>query len=231
MRRMSEEPGAAPEVDSAPLTVQALAARLEKQIVTGGRMPGERLVEDQLMAQFGTKRYAVRQALQLLQKQGLADRRPNAGAFVRTYTEKEVRDLFDLRELLESACAEAINTPVPEDKLAELRRAQQRHDDAVEGRDLRQAVVANIAFHQQLFGLSPNEVLVQAVNYYAKMSYAMRSVGFASGESLQRSREEHWQMIQFLEDSETGGLAQLCRAHLKPSRDTYLGFAALRSQM
>src|SRR5699024_9768676 len=218
------------DADPARLTGEALAAILEEQIVTGGGVPGERLVEDLLMGRFGAKRYAVRKALELLEKQGLTGRRRNAGAFVRSYTEKEVRDLFDLRVLLESACAEAISTPGSEE-IADLRRAQQRHDNAVATGRLRDAVVANIAFHQELFRLSSNEALVQAVNHYARMSYAMRSVGFTSAESLQRSRREHWQMIEALEICDTDGLVQLCRAHLAPSRDTYLESAARRSQV
>lgn len=227
---MGQKPTAEVGNGSARLTGLQLAEWLESQILTGGRLPGERLVEDQLIAESGAKRYAVRQALQILQKQGLVDRRPNAGAFVRFYTAQEVQDLFDLRELLETACAGTISTPVPPEGLRELRVAQQRHDDAVASRDLREAVMTNIAFHRQLFSLSPNQALVGAVDHYAGMSYAMRSAGFADKDALQRSQQEHWQMIQALERAEIPQLVQLCRAHLKPSRETYLEFAALRSQ-
>lgn len=227
---MTQGSSSASESDPARLTSQALASELESQIVTGGRFPGERLVEDVLMEEFGAKRYAVRQALQHLQQQGLVDRRPNAGAFVRSYTQQEVRDLYDLRELLESACAEMISMPVAAEDLEELRKAQRRHDEAVMREDLRETVMTNIAFHQRLFSLSPNAALVDAVNYYGGVSYAMRSVGFMSQESVQRSRDEHWQMIDAIEHSNTARLVQLCLAHLRPSREAYLEFTARRSQ-
>lgn len=206
-----------------------VAAALEDEIITGGRFPGERLVEDQLIEKFGAKRYAVRQALMLLEKQGLVDRRPNAGAFVRSYTEKEVRDLYDLRILLEGECAQSIELPVSTSALAQLRSVQQNHDDAVAAMDLPQVLAANTAFHRTLFDLCPNRVLVEAVNRYAGMSHAMRSIAFTSAESLERSRREHHQMIESLESGNTDGLTSLCRDHLLPSRDTYLRSAARRA--
>ena len=220
-----------PETAETPVgprpTGTRLADLLEEEIVIGLRFPRERLVEDELMARFEAKRHAVRQALQLLEARGLVERRRNAGAFVRSYTAKEVRDLYVLRDLLEVSGAELITFPVDPRRLGSLTETQKRHDASVEANDLRAVVTTNMAFHRELFALSDNEVLVEAINRYARMAHSIRSVTVTSPESLRRSQEEHWRMLEALRAEDSELLARTCRAHLVPSRDAYLERVAL----
>lgn len=210
--------------DPAQSTTSAphIAARLEDEILLGNRFPRERLVEDQLMAEFSANRYETRKALQILVDRGLAERRKNAGAFVRSFTEREVHELYHLRILLETACIHAIQPPVEVKAIEHLKRIQREHDAAVAERCLRRVIDSNIRFHQELFRLSANRMLTAAVERYARMSYVIRSAPFKTDSALLRSQREHWQMIELLETGETDSLAKLCEQHLIPSRDMYL---------
>ncbi|MGP4115115.1 GntR family transcriptional regulator [Streptomyces sp. 4N509B] len=201
---------------------QDVAGRLEEEIVLGLRFPRERLVEDELMERYAAKRHVVRRALQDLEHRGLVERRPNVGAYVRAYTAKEVRDIYAVRELLETHCARGIVLPVPEERLDALVAIQRRHDAAVEADDLRGIVHANTAFHQALFALSDNDALVAAILRHAQMTLAIRSVTATSPTSQVVSQREHWTMIRALREADPELLAETCRAHLLPSRDAYL---------
>ncbi|MGO1662153.1 MAG: GntR family transcriptional regulator [Micrococcaceae bacterium] len=205
-----------------PIKGAVIADRLEEQILAGSRFPKERLVEDQLIDEFGANRYEVRKALTELISRGLAERKKNAGAFVRHYSENEVNDLYQIRTLLEGACAASIVTPVAQERLNELINRQVDHDTAVQHHDLSRVIEANLAFHRTLYRLSPNRLLVDAVEHYAKMSYIIRSAPFKSRDALEHSREEHWQMIKCLENGDTQELARICQQHLVPSQKAYL---------
>ncbi|WP_236541504.1 GntR family transcriptional regulator [Spiractinospora alimapuensis] len=199
-----------------------LADLLEEDIVLGRRFPRERLVEDELMEQFDVKRHVVRAALQELHNRGLVRRKPHAGAYVAAYGEKEVRDLYDLREVLEVSCARRVSLPVPRARLAELVEIQHRHDAAVGGGDARGVLQANLAFHRHLFSLADNDALVEAIDRYARMTHVIRSITITDPESLRRAQEEHWTMVDALRAGDTDLLADICRDHLRPSRDAYL---------
>ncbi len=226
VRDGSEEgPGPVTVGDGAPSGAGAgrdVADLLEEEIVLGLRFPRERLVEDELMERFAAKRHVVRRALQSLEHRGLVERRRNVGAFVRMYTAKEVRDIYAVRELLETHCARGIALPVPAERLDELIAIQRRHDAAVDTEDLRGIVHTNTAFHRALFALSDNAALVAAILRHAQMTHAIRSVNATSPAFQDRSRREHWAMIGALRDEETEALAETCRVHLLPSRDAYL---------
>ncbi|MDT0269084.1 GntR family transcriptional regulator [Streptomyces sp. DSM 44915] len=208
----------APKTGTAP----QVAGMLEEEIVLGLRFPHQRLVEDELMARFAAKRHVVRRALQDLENDGLVERRPHVGAFVRAYTAKEVRDIYAVRELLETACARGIPLPVPAERLAELVAIQRRHDTAVDSDDLRGIMHSNTAFHRALFALSENDALVAAILRHAQMTHAIRSVNAGSRPVQDQARREHWAMIHALEECDPEALAETCRQHLLPSRDAYL---------
>lgn len=195
---------------------------LEEEIVLGFLHPRERLVEDDLLERFGLKRHVVRQLLVELERMGLVERKRNVGALVRSYTAKEVEDLYAVRELLECQCVRLIKFPVPKAALNDLIATQRVHDEMVQTGNLRGAFRANMRFHEQLFALSDNPVLVTAIQDHAQRAHSIRSSSLVLSEQLERARREHWEIIDALKAGDVEMLVKLCSDHLKPSRDTYV---------
>src|SRR5271170_2988720 len=108
--------------------VARVSDTLEEEIVLGVLHPRERLVEDDLCERFTLKRYVVRQVLAELEQRGLVERRKNVGALVKSYTPREVTDLYAVREILETSAAQRIALPVAPEHLTELTRIQKAHD-------------------------------------------------------------------------------------------------------
>src|SRR5262245_2069406 len=88
-----------------PSIVDLIVRKLEEDIVLGRRHPRERLVEQDLCADFDTHRGDVRLALFELEKMGIVERIPNRGAIVRDLTPKEVLEIYAVREELEVMAA------------------------------------------------------------------------------------------------------------------------------
>lgn len=212
------EPAAEPEEYSSA----RIAEILEEDIVFGYLHPRERLVEDDLCARFQATRHTVRHALIMLDKIGLIDRRKNVGAFVKSYTDTEVRDLYVVRDILETSAACQINFPVGAQPFAQLVEIQRRHDRCAESGNLRGAFRANIDFHQQLFSLTNNPILCAAIEDFARRAHAIRFLSMAEPQFLDKARSDHWAIIRALENEDTAALVALCRDHLVPSRDAYL---------
>lgn len=203
-------------------TLATLVAVLEEDIVMARLLPRERLVEDDLIERFGAKRHVVRDALARLEQMGLVERRRNIGAFVRAFSRREVIELYEMRELLETEAARRIPLPLDAVALQPLMDIQERHDAAVRAGDPRAVFRANLDFHQRLFSLAGNEVLTQSIQEYARRTHAIRFSTLVSPDYRERARGEHWQMIHALRDGDRDTLVSLCRRHLLPSRDAYL---------
>jgi DNA-binding GntR family transcriptional regulator len=95
-------------------------AHLKQLILTGGLAPGEELREATLTESTGFGRTPVREALRRLVQEGFVEVRPRQGYRVSVVTLASVRDLFEMRLLLEPAAAELAATRATEDELAAL---------------------------------------------------------------------------------------------------------------
>ncbi len=93
---------------------------LRRSIGVGHRKPGERLNLDELAQSYGTSITPVRDALQMLSQEGLVMIKSRSGYFVTHVTLKQLRDMLELREILEVASIERAAVRITEEQLEQL---------------------------------------------------------------------------------------------------------------
>ncbi|MBX7434681.1 GntR family transcriptional regulator [Mycobacterium sp. Y57] len=153
---------AAPSEDPARLAlpatlVEVAAHRLRDAILSGDLAPGEKIVEEQLCADFGISRAPLREALRLLAQQGLVEHLPRRGSRVAEWSPTDILQLFELRHVLERHAIEtALPLPDPGEALEPVRAALERMDSA---RDALERDDAHRAFHAAVVGLAANRQL------------------------------------------------------------------------
>src|SRR5580765_7999038 len=81
--------------------VEVAEHRLRDAILRGALQPGEKIVEEQLCADFGISRAPLREALRLLGQQGLVEHLPRRGVRVTQLSARDIDELFTLRDALE----------------------------------------------------------------------------------------------------------------------------------
>lgn len=196
--------------------------RLEEDIIFGRFAPGSRLVEDTLMGRYDASRHFVRQALFQLERQGIVRREKNVGATVRFYSADEVRQIYEVREMLTRQAALMIALPAPAELIDELSELQRRYCAKADARDLRGIHEANDAFHLALFAACGNPYLVQSLRDYMNLTLPMRAKNLADQEGLALSRRQHELMIELLRGRDRWAFAQLCVDHMQFSKSDYL---------
>jgi len=196
--------------------------RLEEDIIFGRFAPGSRLVEDTLMSRYGASRHFVRQALFQFERQGIVLREKNIGATVRFYSAEEVRQIYEVREMLTRQAALMIPLPASPGLIAELTELQRRYCDRADAQDLRGIHEANDAFHVALFSACGNQYLVRSLQDYMNITLPMRAKNLADKEGLAQSRRQHELMIELLKGRDSWAFAQLCVDHMQYSKADYL---------
>ena len=91
---------------------------LRRSIIMGHRKPGERLSLAEITASYNTSITPVRDALHMLNQEGLVTIKPRSGYFVSNITLRELQELFEVREILELAAIERTATHVTENSVA-----------------------------------------------------------------------------------------------------------------
>jgi DNA-binding GntR family transcriptional regulator len=135
----------------ATTTADAVAARLRSALHQGRWPPGSPLRQEDLATEFGVSRIPVREALNKLHAEGLIVVEPNRGAFVARLSADAVREIFDLRVLLECDAlrhAMARHTPRSLRQLAALQAELDAEDDP------NLWLATDAAFHEVLYAPS-----------------------------------------------------------------------------
>lgn len=211
--------------DQGPAFAELVQA-LEGDILFGNLKPRERLLEDQIIAQYGAKRHVVRQALAELERLGIVVRVPSRGAAVRDFSAREVEEVCEIREVLQAGAAQRIPLPPGAELISTLTALQRQHDEAVQRRDPRAIDRVNEQFHKVFFAACGNYRLAEAIGHYAYLSRAMRLYPLTDAGLLETLRSEHWAMIRALEGADRAALVGLVVEHIQHSKRLYLQFRA-----
>ncbi|MET8151035.1 GntR family transcriptional regulator [Actinoplanes sp. NPDC049668] len=130
--------------------------RLSREILSGRTDPGERLVEEQLTRRLGISRAPLREALRLLAQQGLVEHIPRRGVRVATLSDDDVRELYEVRDVLERHAVAGIP---PGADLSALRAALEVMRKATEAGDRLAIADAHRHFHVAVVALGGNRQL------------------------------------------------------------------------
>jgi DNA-binding GntR family transcriptional regulator len=142
----SFDPGLAPRKALWELIVDPM----RRAIVLGELPPGLHLEEPALAQKFGVSRIPVREALLRLEHEGLVRVQPRRGAFIVGMTPDDVRDVYELRQLIEGRAARRAAERIAPDGLARLELLAGQMDDALRRREPAAMVEPDVEFHRQL---------------------------------------------------------------------------------
>jgi len=195
-----------------------LAANLRLQIVSGKLGDGEKLSENSLAAQFGSSRGPVREALKMLEFEGLVSL-SKQGAIVRGLTEKELGQLYDVRYMLEGYCLKHLDLakiPYLADKMEVI---VDRMALALKHRDDEEFSRQDIQFHNLPFEYMDQRFIRQfwenIQGLYQTVLYIGTKRRFEHGEFDYKNEvvEKHRNLIASLRTGEWPVIEEALRGH------------------
>jgi DNA-binding GntR family transcriptional regulator len=188
--------------------------QVRSEIISGRSAPGAMYSVPSLAATLGVSTTPVREALLELARSGLIEPLRNRGFKVVAPTLVQLRDLFDMRELLELYAAGIVALKRRKD-LHGLKKLADEVAQAVESGSVPGYLEADRHFHQALTEQADNELLTESV---MTLRDKMRLYGIASepGRACQRaSLAEHYRIIELAGIGDADGLRALLRHHIR----------------
>jgi len=135
--------------------------QIRTAIIEGRLKPNDHIVEASLTQHLGVSRTPVREALILLERDGLVVSYPHRGSFVRNFTVQDVRDIFTMRTNLENFAGELIIDVLTEADYAHLQGLIDQQRVAITAGDDRYIRSIDMSFHQYIVDRSEHPVLVR----------------------------------------------------------------------
>ena len=187
---------------------------LREAILKGDLKPGERLMELQLAAKLGVSRTPIREAIRMLQQEGLAVTIPRKGAQVAAMTEKDMEDVLQIREALEILAVQLACEKITGTQLAALEENLVRFETAVKSSDLKLMAQMDIDFHDMIYQAASNPKLVQMLNNLREQVYRYRVEYLKDEKNHPRLIEEHRQILLGLKRREKDFVTEMMKCHL-----------------
>jgi DNA-binding GntR family transcriptional regulator len=208
-----------------PLSRSASAAASEviREAIIDGRLgPGARLKEEELARELGMSRTPVREALLLLQSEGLVESIPRRGATVRSYAVDDLDDMYQLRAVLEGYAARRAATRISADVVALLEESCARFDRLRASDDPRDLVKENLFFHNVILDAAGSGRLVPLVRKVIELPLVYRSFYWYSPEQKLISEHYHKQLTRALGAGDAKRAEIIMTEHVLEARDFLL---------
>lgn len=169
---------------------------LRQGILTGELKPGERLMEIHLANKLGVSRTPIREAIRKLELEGLVTMIPRRGAEVAQITEKSMKDVLEVRKVLDDLSVELACERITEEEKELLKNACVDFEEAVKTGDFAKIAKTDVAFHDIIVTATRNIRLSQMVNNLAEQMYRYRFEYIKDSSQHARLVQEHEKICQ-----------------------------------
>lgn len=195
---------------------------LRDEILEGRIAAGARLKVSDIAARFNTSTNPAREALQGLEGEGLVVIVPNRGARVRLIDEDMVRNIFDIRGLLEPYLMRAFVEFARPDDTAALRALQEECQAACDAALYSEFHVTNVAFHDYITDRHFNLEAVRIMKQHNSWLRALSIKNPLTLAQMRASSAEHWQLLAAVESGDPDAAVQAICRHMTRSREIFL---------
>lgn len=135
---------------------------LREAIISGKLDFGTHLTEAELSSQMAVSRIPIREALRMLEQEGLVIRLPNRGCFVITFSPQDVEEVFSLRAALESMSFERAMNELEEADFAALQQIIRKQEESILAGDYASLANSDMQFHEYILRKTNHSRLVKA---------------------------------------------------------------------
>jgi DNA-binding GntR family transcriptional regulator len=188
-------------------------AELRRRIVDGDYAQGERLTENRLADDFGVSRNPVREALRVVETEGFVQILPRRGAVVATLDEMAIRDLFAVREQLETLAAGLAAERATLEDIARLRDLLAQASAATDAKDFDRVAELNSELHLAVIDISGNRWLASlSAAMYHHVHWVFR---LGAAQRAPHSWEEHIRVVDAIAAGNRVAASDAARMHVE----------------
>lgn len=187
---------------------------LRQAILRGEMEPGERLMEIQLAQKLGVSRTPIREAIRKLELEGLVIMIPRKGAEVAHITEKDMRDVLEVRCTLEELAVLLACKNVNAEHIAALKAANKVFEMAIVSKDVVNIVEADVKFHDAIYAMTNNDRLIQIINNLREQMYRYRLEYVKDARTHSILISEHNDIIKNISEKDILAAQDVMRHHI-----------------
>jgi DNA-binding GntR family transcriptional regulator len=213
---------------AAPLREQVLEL-LHQEIAEMRLLPGQRLVERELVERIGVSRTTIREVLRQLAAEGLVTTIPQRGAIVAVPSAKEAAEVYEVRALLEGILARQFAEKAPDEQVRRLRDAFNAMESRYQvSHDPKELLRAKAALYEVLFEGADNPTVRSILTGFQARVAVMRAATLAAPGRASESLEEIRAIVEAIERRDAEAAARASAHHVEQAGKTLFESPAMK---
>ncbi len=201
-----------------------VAARLRESIVHGTLAPGTRLLEVEAARQLGVSRGPLREALRILESEGLIISEPGHGSHVVQISERDIREIYSLRRILEEEAFRLAAQGATDAQLQQLDDILEAMFEAAGRGDHDTVLDLDLEFHKQVWRMSGHSRLEAYLNEVAAQARMYIAVQTSLYDDLAAGISDHREMLGALRERDPERAIRALLGHLQEATEVLLNY-------
>lgn len=187
---------------------------LRESILTGKFRPGERLLELKLAQELGVSRSPVREALRMLERDGLINTIEN-GTMVNPMEVEDIEEIYQCRIATEPYAGYLAALRIKDEEILELEQLVNEAESAYDQKEFERVVDLNTAFHDQIVRISGNGRLSEIVEKIRSLSILARNTEFKVYSRPRDYLDEHKEIVKAFKSKDAHSVESVIRKHIE----------------
>lgn len=188
--------------------------RLREDILSGKYKEGDELKEVAIGEELGVSRTPVREAFRQLELEGLIQIIPNKGAYVTGITEKDVKDIYMIRSLLEGLCARWACEHITQEQMEEMEENIYLSKFHAGKGHLEQLAELDNRFHEILYEACNSKMLEHQLRDFHEYVLRVRKKTLSNANRGPKSNEEHEMIMEAIRAKDADKAEKLANMHM-----------------
>ncbi|MBO8154041.1 GntR family transcriptional regulator [Thermovirga sp.] len=176
---------------------------------------GDKLIESELAEKLNVSRTPVREALRMLESEGLVERIPRKGLFVKGLSKEDIIEIYSIRQALEALAIRSVCKNITDEELKELKRLYSQMEEAYEQGDDNKLFALSQKFNEAIVAPSNMPRLLSLLATYHEYLRRLRSRSFSKSSRKVQALKEHGQILEAISERNPDKAERLVKEHLE----------------
>jgi DNA-binding GntR family transcriptional regulator len=195
--------------------VDEVAAELRERIYAGGYAPGTKLRQEELADDLQVSRTPLREALRVLESEGLVVNEPGRGVRVVMADLPRFLAAYRLREVVDGLAARLAAESAEPSLRGEISALIEHQESALHPWDAREYTRTNVAFHTRIMEVAANEYVLAQAPIVRMTSQVFTPIAFLQFESARTAVDQHREIAAAIADGDGDVAETLARGHIQ----------------
>lgn len=188
--------------------------RIRENILAGRYKQKEELKETAIAGELGVSRTPVREALRQLELEGLVNIIPNKGAYVTGITAKDIKDIYNIRSLLDGLSARWATENITKEQIEELEEITYLFEFHAQKKHYEQVLELDNKFHEIIYKASNSKQLHHMLSDFHHYVQRVRKITLSSDTRVVKTNEEHKKIVEALREKNPDKAEALANEHI-----------------